>query len=265
MNFLQASLLGILQGITEFLPISSSGHLVLFEHFLNIQLDENILKGFDVILHFGTLLAILIYFKKDLLQIFKGIKLAIKNKKCNQNTQTFHNIILATLPVLAVGFFFNDFIDQTFRDTKMVAIMLALTGLILILSEKFPQKKERKSLNLNNALIIGLFQVFALIPGISRSGTTISVAMFQGFSREAAARFSFLLAIPAISAAVCYVCLQAFLGKVIFPEISILIVGFFTSFISSYLCVTFLMQFIRKHSLSVFSWYLFIVSGALLI
>lgn len=263
MSYFEALILGILQGVTEFLPISSSGHLVLLEHFLNLKIAESTLKGFDVILHFGTLLAIILYFKGDILKILKGVKAAIQTKTCNTDAYLFRNIILATIPILIVGFFFNDFLDENFRNPKMVALMLLITGVLLLFSEKFPRQKTEKIISLKKALIIGVVQSLALIPGISRSGSTIAIGMFQGVTRETAARFSFLIAIPAISAAVAYVCLQAILGKIVFPANTILLLGFLASFISSYLCVSFLMHFIRKYPLSFFSWYLFLVSGIL--
>ncbi len=265
MSFFEAIILGIIQGLTEFLPVSSSGHLVIFEKLLGLEIDATSQKGFDVILHFGTLLAIIFYFKQDLVQIFKGLGKALKTKSSNPELALFKNLIIATIPALFVGFFFSDFLDQWFRNTTTVAIMLFLTGLLLTLSEKFPKQKQKKKLNLKEAFFVGCAQACALIPGISRSGATISMAMFQGVKREMAARFAFLMAIPAITAAMGYVLLQAHAGKVLFPHYTILFMGFIASFVSSYLCVKFLMYFIQKHSLSVFSWYLFVVSGVLLV
>lgn len=259
MTYFQAIFLGIIQGLTEFLPVSSSGHLVLFEHFLNINFDETMLKGFDVILHCGTLLAIIFYFQKDLKQLWQGFVEAVQTKTCNANARVVRNLFLATVPALFVGFFWNDFLDENFRNVKAVGAMLILTGMLLFLGEKFPKQKKQTAINLKQSFFIGCAQAIALIPGISRSGSTISVAMLQGINRETAARFSFLMAIPAISAATGYVLLKAFLGEIFFPAFSILLIGFLTSFLSSYLCVKFLMQFIRKHSLSVFSYYLFVV------
>ena len=265
MSFFDAIFLGIIQGFTEFLPVSSSGHLVIFEKLLGLEFSETSLKGFDIVLHFGTLLAIILYFKKDLVVMFKGVTLTINTKSCNSDVVLFKHLILATIPALFVGFFFNDLLDEWFRNTKSVGLMLAFTGLILILSDKFPKKKKKTNVNLKQSLLIGFAQAIALIPGISRSGSTISMAMFQGIQRETAARFAFLMAIPAISAAMGYVLLQVYLGEVVFPDYGILITGFIASFFSSYLCVKFLMHFIRKHSLSVFSWYLFGVSALLIL
>ena len=264
MTYFDALFLGILQGLTEFLPVSSSGHLVLFESILGLEFNESTLKGFDVVLHFGTLLAIIIYFKNDLINLFKGVEKSLKTKKLDKESTLFRNLLIATIPALFVGFFFNDLLDELFRNVKSVGIMLGLTGLVLILSEKFPQKKQSREINLKESILIGIAQSIALIPGISRSGSTISTAMFQGISRDEAARFAFLMAIPAISAATGYILLKALLGKIVFPEIGLLLTGFIASLISSYLCVKFLMHFIRKHSLSIFSYYLFIASLVLI-
>lgn len=265
MSYFESIFLGIIQGLTEFLPISSSGHLVLFETFFQLNIDKNTLKGFDVILHLGTLLAIFYYFRTDLLALWHGVRQAYQTKTCNNEAQLVRNLILATLPALFVGFFFNNFLDVYFRNVPMVALMLFMTGLLLFLSEKIPAIKKKTQINLKSALVIGLAQSIALIPGISRSGTTISIAMLQGITREKAARFSFLLAIPAISAATGYILLKAFLGKIDFPALPILFVGFMASLVSSYLCISFLMNFIRKHSLAWFSLYLWIISSLLLI
>lgn len=265
MSYFESIFLGVLQGLTEFLPISSSGHLVLFEAFFKLKIPEETLKGFDVVLHFGTLLAILYYFRVDLFAIWNGLKKAHQTKACNTEAQLFRNLILATIPALFVGFFFNDFLDAYFRNVTMVAVMLFLTGIILFFGEKFPAQKTETQVGLKSAFLIGLAQSIALIPGVSRSGSTISMAMFLGITREKAARFSFLMAIPAISAATGYILLKAFLGKIIFPDISLLLLGFFASLFSSYFCVSFLMHFIRKYPLSIFSWYLWLISGILIL
>jgi len=257
LSFFDSIFLGFLQGLTEFLPISSSGHLVIFEKILELEFDKTSLKGFDVVLHFGTLLAITFYFKTDLIQLFKGLLQTIKTRKCNAESQLFLNLIIATVPVLFTGFFFNDFLDEYFRSIKTISFMLFFTGLILLLSEKFPQDKKEKKITLKQGFLIGCAQAVALIPGVSRSGSTISMAMFQGIKRESAASFAFLMAVPAIFAAMGYILLKTFLGEIVFPEFKILVVGFIASFVSSYLCVKFLMHFIRKHALSMFSWYLF--------
>ena len=265
MSFSEAFFLGIVQGLTEFLPISSSGHLVLFEKFFDLHLNESSLRGFDVVLHFGTLLAIIFYFKNDLLKLFQGLKKAVQSKSSNSEFKLIQTIVLATLPILIAGFFLSDWLDQYSRNINFVAGMFVFTGCILLLSEKFPAQKTNKMIGLKQGFLIGLAQALALMPGLSRSGATISMGMFQGISREASARFAFLMAIPAIFAAMVYVLFEAYLGKVVFPSTMVLLIGFLASLVSSYLCVSFLMSFIRKHSLSVFSIYLFVLSGILLL
>ena len=187
MNILQALILGIIQGITEFLPISSSGHLALFQNYF-----QEVNVGFDVIVHLATLLAILVFFSKDIIKIIKDI--LIWDTK-SENFKIAVYIIIASIPIALIGFFFRYFIYSLFENLYVVALGFFISGMFLFTASF---SKQNKKLNIKNTFIIGLVQTLALIPGISRSGSTVSTGILQGIDREKAIRFSFLLAIPAM-------------------------------------------------------------------
>ena len=241
MTFLQALLLGIIQGITEFLPISSSGHLVLFESVFGLHIED--LKGFDVVLHLGSLVAIVIYFWNDLWGLLK-------------NRRLLGYIILATIPAVIVGFTMEDWLDYVFRDPKVVLLMLAFLAAFFVIAEKYPPKKDRWRFTLKNTFLMGMAQACALIPGISRSGSVIGTGLLFGLKREEAARFAFLLGTPAIAGASLLTGIHVVQGEVPLPSWDLVAVGFLTSAIVGYLSVAFLMKFLKTHSLRVFSVYL---------
>ena len=189
MDFLDALILGILQGITEFLPVSSSGHLVLGQKLLGINIPGN---AFEVILHIGTLMSILVVFWPDIHSLLNDIK--------DYQTRTYiFTLLLGTMPAIIVGLSLKDQIALMFDNVHFVALALIVTGIILISSKWFLNKKS--DLTLVKGFNIGLAQALAIIPGISRSGATICTGLMMGLSAEEAARFSFLLAIPAIAGA----------------------------------------------------------------
>ena len=262
MDFLDAIYLGILQGITEFLPVSSSGHLVLGEKFLGLDVEE--LKSFDVIVHMGTLLAIVLYFWKDVWGMIKALF-----GKSREYEMLIVYIIVVTVPAVLAGLFLEDAIDSTFRNVISVGLWMILVGVFFILGERFFKKVKKGKMSVKKAVIIGLAQSLALIPGVSRSGSTIVAGLFQGIKRDEAARFSFLLGIPAIAGAGLYTMLKMPMeggwstdGGLIGSDI--LLVGFVSAFIAGIASIVFLMRFLKKHSLVVFSVYLFILGGSVL-
>ena len=181
MQILESLFLGVLQGLTEWLPISSSGHLVIAQEYLNIQAP----LFFDILLHLATILVILIFFRKEILQIFKEFP----NYKSSHGKLGWY-IIIATIPIALVGYLFNNQISSLFTNTKAVGISLLITGLLLILT-KFSQGK--KEISLKDSIIIGLSQALAIIPGISRSGATISTGLLLGLDKKQLITFSFLV------------------------------------------------------------------------
>ncbi len=272
MNWSDSLVLGILQGITEFLPISSSGHLVLGEHFLGLNVQS--LKSFDVVVHMGTLLAILVYFWRDV----KGMFLALfKAKTEDPYFRLIGLIIIGTIPAVFVGLYGENFLDEHFRNVKSVGMWMMILGVLFLLGEfayKKPTKKMNKIIDIfkpgssetkeisglrwYNVIIIGCAQAIALIPGVSRSGSTIVAGLFQGINRSAAARFSFLLGIPAIAGAglLTGLKLSGDAAKIEYLPLSI---GFLSSFVFGLLAVHFLMKFLKTHTLSIFAVYLLIL------
>lgn len=253
MTIFEALILGIIQGITEFLPISSSGHLILVENALGLHIES--LKSFDIALHLGTLFAILIYFKNDFLNLGKN---ALQGK--------FEHIgwlVLATLPAVIVGAYYRDSIDTLFRNPMSVAIVLFVFSLVFIIAEKYPRTKnipliQPEKTRLGNAkriLFIGVMQALALIPGISRSGATISAGLMLGVERARSARFSFLLGAIAISGASVIGFKDLLSDTTTYFELPIFTVGILSSAIAGYITIKFLMKFLTHHTLIPFAYY----------
>ena len=187
MDLIQALILAIIQGMTEFLPVSSSAHLILLPKIIGWN-DQGLL--FDIALHFGTLLAVLIYFRDDLAQMIEDL---LRNRGDNIMQSDAMILILATIPVVIVGGLFNDWIENNLRSSNVIATTSIIFGLILLASDKFGSDKN--NLTLRIGLLIGLAQILALIPGVSRSGITITMGLFMGLGRVNSVKFSFLLPI----------------------------------------------------------------------
>jgi undecaprenyl-diphosphatase len=259
MEIFDAAILGAVQGVTEFLPISSSGHLVLGESLLGLEVDS--LKSFDVAVHVGTLVAILGYFWKD---FWKMLTFWMKGRDVERRLIMY--IVIGTVPAVLVGVFLEDWIDSVFRGVEMVGWMMIAVGVLFLLGEKvgswLRESKVRGKLNWWKALIIGLAQAVALIPGISRSGSTIVAGLFQGIEREKAARFSFLLGAPAMLGAGIWTSMK---GGLVDAEVAPMLVGFVVSALVGFVAVWGLMQFLKKHSLAVFAWYLLLLGTFIII
>lgn len=263
MNVIEAVFLGIIQGLTEFLPISSTGHLTVAGKLLGLISDEHPERwtSFIAVIQIGTLVAILAYFWKDLLRIvidFTKFNL-VKPKKFS--VQSFDSkmgwlIIIGSIPVVIIGLGFKDFIEGAFtKNLYVIAASLIGLGLILGLAERVGKfKKELKDLKWYDALIVGFAQSLALIPGSSRSGTTITAGIFLGFERETAARFSFLLSVPAILGSGLLQLYEA-LEYIDYSGMLNLIIATIVSAISGYLTIEFLLRFLRKNSTYVFVFY----------
>ncbi len=236
MTHSEALFLGILQGITEFLPVSSSGHLVLAEKFLRVEGGG---LAFDVFLHLGTLLAILIYFWRDWKEMF--------SLKDPHYRKFLGYLILATIPGALMGVLLEDLVASHFRTTARVAFQLAAMSLPLLLAELLsPKKKELREINLWQSLLIGCAQGLAIFPGTSRSGITMSAGLLLGFKREAAARFSFLLSAPIIAGAGLYEGIKVFKAGVSLSPAYF--TGFIAAFVSGFLVIAWLLNFLRRHT-----------------
>lgn len=250
MKISQAIFLGIIQGLTEFLPISSSGHLVFFQSLFGMKAPQ---LFFDVMLHFGTLLAVLLYFRKDISGLLRGIGSTVTQRGRNEGGMIlFIWILVASLPTGLMGILFKDWFESFFAQPKTVGAMLLVTGMTLWLTRWTKQEgRDLTKMRWMDALLIGVAQGLAIIPGISRSGATISAALFLGLNRQLAGRFSFLLSIPAILAATVLE-----LRKVdSVSEIHIASFGATIAFLIGLLSLAFLMKVIQKGTLHHFSYY----------
>ena len=237
--YLNTFFLAVIQGVTEWLPISSSGLLVIFEELVKLE-DKNLNLLFNIAVHGGSLIAVVIYFLKDLFQVYNNYNL-------------IKNIIIATIPVVIAGFLIKiTGLNIFLQDIKVVAFATLFFSIVLYFSDKTKVTIQfNKNISNKNALLIGLAQILALIPGTSRSGITISCARFLGFSRVDSAKFSFLISIPVLFAA----CVLGFSDVVFEPNnqiIILIIFGFFVSLITSLLCIKVFLKFVENNSLTLF-------------
>lgn len=260
---MSAIILGTLQGITEFLPISSSGHLALAEHFIKLppSISVNEMKIFDIFLHGGSLIAIILYFWKDWWQILKEIGQMIKNRSFKKDSLSF-KLAIATLPAILVGLTMGNILDHL-RRLPIIAVFFILMGVFFLYVERRGKNNSIQSVGLKKSMIIGLTQSLALLPGVSRAGITIGTGMLLGIQREVAARFSFLLGGIAILAANVYTLISIHRGASV-PELSFILIGTFTSFAVSLICIHFLLKFLKQHTLKSFSAYLILLGSIIL-
>lgn len=251
MTVFKAVILGIIQGIAEFLPISSSAHLILIPYL--VGWEESTL-AFDVALHFGTMIAVLTFFFKDWWDLFIGAIKDIKTKKQTTNGRMFYYLIVATIPAAISGLLLDDLIETVIRNKIwIIALSLAIMGLLIYLGDKWASKHYKKetkfeNITLKQAMIIGISQAFAVIPGFSRSGTTILAGRLQGISKEAITKFTFLLSVPVICGATILK-----VGDLTFTKE--VIIGIITSFAMGILTIKFLLNYIKKHDFSIFAFY----------
>lgn len=254
MNIFQAALLGVIQGLTELLPISSSAHLTIIPWIFNWNIPES----FDVALHFGTLLAIGLYFFKDWLGLIKGGFNYVVKKERTVQGRMFWYIVLATIPGGIIGFLLDHFLSGTLNRPIIIALALIIMGIILyVVDKKAPSKVKYEQMTLKQTFLIGVSQAFAFIPGVSRSGVTITTARMMKIERESAARYSFMLSAPIVLAATIFK-FKDFVFDLPF------VVGVLTSFIVGLLVIKFLLKFLQKGSFKGFAIYR-IIFGLLII
>ena len=260
MSIFQALVLGAVQGITEFLPVSSSAHLIIFPSLFGWEKHPLV---FDTALHLATALALLIYFFNDLKRIIKALvydynfsKLQLKKYSLEGKLGVY--ILIGTIPAGIIGFLLGDLIENTFRDITGTITFLAVGTFLLLLAEKYYSKNGgsvlSEKLTVSKSLFIGFFQSLALLPGISRSGATISSGMFSGLSREEAARFSFLLSVPIVLMAAVFKIVSSLsvFNQSFLPE---MLTGFVSSFVFSLIAIKFLLSFVKRNRLYIFAIY----------
>ena len=263
MNLFEAIFLGIIQGLTEFLPISSTGHLTLAGKFMNLISTDNPEQwtAFIAIIQLGTLIAVLVYFRQDIISIIKDFFQDNLIKRVKYSEQKFNSklgwlIIIGTFPVVIIGLAFKDAIEGALtKNLYVIAISLIVLAIILALAEKIAKfTKELQNITMLDSIIIGFAQALALIPGSSRSGTTITAGLFVGLKRETAARFSFLLSIPAVFASGVLQIYEAM--KFVDQSMALdIIVATIVSGLSGYLAIDFLLKYLRKNSTFLFVYY----------
>ena len=256
-ELLKVLLIGIVEGITEWLPISSTGHMILVDEFIKLNVTDAFKEMFFVVIQLGAILAVVVLYFKKLMPISKSDG----NLQLDKNSLVLWlKIIVSCIPAAVIGFLFEDAIDRIFYNSYVVAFMLILYGVLFILIENKKRTvkiKDIDTLDYRTAFIIGMFQVLALIPGTSRSGATILGAILIGTSREVAAEFTFFLAIPVMAGASALKIVKYILEGFMFSgfEMVILVTGMVTAFIVSVLAIKFLVGYIKKNDFTVFGWY----------
>lgn len=261
MDIISIIVLGIVQGIAEFLPISSSAHLIIFRDVFGFgaSMSQDMALSFDVALHLGTLLAIALYFFKDFITMLtKGLTKGVKDKE----GKILWYLIIATIPAAIAGLLFEDIIEGIIRgNLYVISAALAVMGVIIYLADKFGKaNKEVKDMSLKDAILVGCSQAFALIPGFSRSGTTIATARALGIERENAAKFSFYLSAPVVCGAVVLELLDSTTWTIIAAEPLAFILGIIISFIIGLVCIKYLLKYLQKHNFKVFMIYRIIIA-----
>jgi undecaprenyl-diphosphatase len=260
MNFFYAIMLGILQGATEFLPVSSSGHLVLAEHFLGFSEGGLV---FDVALHLGTLAAILIYFRHDFLLIALAfLPGSDVNPDAALHRRLFYFLCLATVPGALFGLLMEKSAETLFRSPALVATTMGVIGLLLLWAERAGRRnREISSLNVVDALLIGLSQALAVIPGVSRSGITMTTGLFRNLNREAATRFSFMMSAPIIFGAGVHSLPKIIKQGTEGGQGGLYLTGFLAAALSGYVVIAWLLKFVRTRSFDIFAYYRLALAG----
>lgn len=255
MEFIQAIVLGLIQGLTEFLPVSSSGHLVLFQNLFGI---EEATQAFSIILHVATLIAVFVYYWKDIWALIR-----------NPFQRTTVLLIAGTIPTVIIALLFNDTFNAIFGKGKFIGFNFLFTGLVLLYADsRHTGRKKIRNMSIFDALVIGTMQGVAILPAVSRSGMTISTCLARGMDRDNAARFSFLLSIPAILGAMTLTIKDMVTGEVVLTEamgVAPMVCGFIAAAVSGYLAIRFMVDVIKKGKLKWFAVYVFILGAVLIL
>lgn len=265
MNLIQAVIMGFIQGLTEFLPVSSSGHLVLGSSLYKFFTHKELASGgseeivFDIVLHLGTLLAVLIFFKDDIFKMVKAfVQACLKRDFSDTDAKISLFILIGTVFTIFVAYPLKIVSESLINLPYVVGIFIFVTGCILYLGEWVSEKKASKTdkIDLKTSILVGIAQGLASIPGISRSGSTISTGIFLGLDRVACARYSFLLSLPIIvGASIFYPILEVDMSEILSFNWISFVIGFLVSFVSGYFCIKYFLQFLGKHSMKIFAYY----------
>ena len=265
LELLKAVLFGIVEGITEWLPISSTGHMILLDEFVKLNVSKEFLDLFLVVIQLGAILAVVVIYWNKLIPLSTKHGLHISRRKCKM----WVKIIVASIPAGVVGILWDDVFTKYFYNYQTVAIMLILVGVVFIIIERSNKNKIAKidsidDISYGQAFLIGVFQMIAAIfPGTSRSGSTIVGSLMLGISRTAAAEFTFFLAVPAMFGGSAIKILK-YSGGFNSAEVALLAIGMIVAFVLSIIAIKFLMSYIKKHDFKVFGWYRIILGIAVI-
>lgn len=250
MNIFEAIILGLVQGLTEFIPVSSSGHLLLMHHAFGIS-EQGL--GFDVALHIGTLLALTFYFHRDIAELLVAFF------RRGPKTRLAWLLVFATIPAVVAGMLLQEAATTTFRSPVLVSVALAVVALIMLVAERYAVRHKPTPsvdhVSFKQGLLVGLAQAVALIPGVSRSGSTIVAGLFAGLDRVTATRFSFLLSMPITFGAIVKVMSDSETARQTSSDPIIFFIGVLTALVSGLFAIRFLLKFVARHSLNVFAYY----------
>lgn len=280
MNIIEVIIIAIIEGLTEFLPVSSTGHMIIAENLLGIKSNEFV-KAFTVIIQFGAILSVIVLYWKRFFHINKDIPEKFKNSEGKKSLlllvekfiykyDFYWKLFIAFIPAAVLGLLFSDVIDKMLEKVSVVALMLVLGGIIMLFVDRlFNKPLERQQMTNKNAFLIGCFQCIAMIPGVSRSMATIVGGMTRGLTRKNAAEFSFFLAVPTMAAATGYKLLKLIMSptgsQLLKDNIGMLILGNVIAFIVALIAIKFFIGFVTKYGFKLFGWYRIIVGGLLLI
>jgi undecaprenyl-diphosphatase len=265
MSIIEAIILGIIQGATEFLPVSSSGHLVLLPALFEMTPPDLTMVG---LVHLGTLMAVLVYFRRDLWDIGTAVLVGLRDRAPmgTTNARLGWFIVVGCIPAAVTGFLLEDFFDGLFGQPTWAAFFLLVTAGLLVLGEKLISgRKSLATMTWSDTIIIGLFQTMALIPGISRSGSTIVGGLLRGLDRPTAARYSFLLGVPVIFGAGLLSLVDIVTAPVLTTSLAAYAAAFVTAAVVGYLCIAFLLNWVKQHSLYIFAAYTALLGSGFLL
>jgi undecaprenyl-diphosphatase len=266
---LQALIMGIVQGLTEFLPVSSSGHLILVPYLFGWDDAFITSLAFSVMLHLGTLIALLVYFRADWLRIIPAGFAALRHRSFagDPDRKLAWLLVAATIPAAVVGFLFSDIFETTIREPALVVVTLVIGGVILFVADAVgPETRRVDDVTFPIATGIGAAQALALIPGISRSGISISAGRFAGLDRPSAARFAFLMATPITAGAIVFEARKLLTGEAgVEVEVGALVVGLVASMIAGFAAIHFMLRYLRTRSLRIFVWYRFALAAIVVV
>jgi len=268
MDWLQSIIIAIVEGLTEFLPVSSTGHMIITENMLGVDITDKFVNAFTVIIQFGAILSVVCLYWRRFFVLKKAEPGATGMKAFLQKYDFYWKLLVAFIPAAVIGLALGDFIESLMGNVWVVAVMLVAVGVLLLFVDKWFDRTTDKPLTERRAFTIGLYQCISMIPGTSRSFATIAGGMQQGLTRKTAAEFSFFLAVPTMAAATGYELLKMLLDEeyrqALASNVGVLIIGCVVAFIVAILAIKFFISFLTKYGFKAFGWYRIIVGGIIL-